>query len=159
MKIFCIPILNSFSILFPGCWIGCTKKQQSLNFGHLSCMGLDIYLKSHQQKFGEFSGLFEERPSIFRNTKEIPKNTKENWSWFCICHTFLTISAINLIPWQVICICPTLSIDTQLGHNHGHLWSSHNSHYGHNGRYGCSAIWPDGHNYGKVGCPLKDLWK
>ena len=41
-------------------------------------MRLDIYLKTHRKKFGDFSGLFEERPSIFRNTKEIPKNTKEN---------------------------------------------------------------------------------
>ena len=36
-------------------------------------MGLDIYSKTHQKDFGEFSGLFEERPSIFRNRKEIPK--------------------------------------------------------------------------------------
>ena len=80
------------------CLVGCTKKHQGLNFGRLSCMGLDIYLKTHQQKFGEFSGLFEERPSIFRNTKEIPKNTKENRYRFCFGHNFLTMSAINLIP-------------------------------------------------------------
>ena len=61
-------------------------------------MGLDIYLKNHTQKIGEFSGLFEERPSIFRNTKEIPKNTQENRYRFCFGHSFLTMSAINLIP-------------------------------------------------------------
>ena len=32
------------------------------------------------------------------------------------------MSAINLILRQVIYIFPTLPIDTQLGHIHGHLW-------------------------------------
>ena len=69
-------------------------------------------------------------PSIFRNTKEIPKNTKENLYRFCFGHNFFTNAAINLIPWQVIFIFIDLSMDTVLGHFHGHLWSGHNGHYG-----------------------------
>ena len=43
-------------------------------------------------------------PSIFRKAKEILKNTKENRYWFCFGHNFLTMSAFNLFPWQVIYI-------------------------------------------------------
>ena len=53
--------------------------------------------KNPPTKFREFSGLFEERPSIFRNTKKIPKNKKENRYRFCFGHIFLTMSSINLI--------------------------------------------------------------
>ena len=130
-----------------------------LNFILQLCPGLCIWVKSHKKKIQEFWSKFVAWPFIFGNTKEIPKNTKENPSWFCICHKFLKLSAKNLIPWQVICICPNLSIDTQLGHNHGYLWSGHNSHYGHNGRYGCSVIWPNGHKYGQVWCLLKEYEK
>ena len=57
-----------------------------------------MYLKTQSKKSGEFSGNVEERPAVFRNTKKIPKNTKENRYRLCFGHNFLTMSAINLIP-------------------------------------------------------------
>ena len=100
--------------------LGCSIKSKMLSRILLLCTWLSIYLTKHQQKFQSFPANILAGPAIFRNTKEIPKNTKENRYRFCFGHTFLTISAINLIPWQVIYIFPTLSIDTQLGHNYGH---------------------------------------
>ena len=38
-------------------------------------MWVNIYLKRHQKKFGEFSGIFEERPPIFVFTPIFWKNT------------------------------------------------------------------------------------
>ena len=43
-------------------------------------------------------------PSIFRNTKEIQKITKENLYQFYFGHNFFTYAAISLTPRQVICI-------------------------------------------------------
>ena len=50
------------------------------------------------KKNQDFLGMLWPGPTIFRNTKDIPKNTKENRYRFCFGHTFLTMSAINLIP-------------------------------------------------------------
>ena len=81
----------------------------------LLCRELGLDPNIHQNKFQTMSNIVG-WPSIFRNTKEIPKNTKENVDRFCFGHTFLTISSINLIPWQVIYIFLTLSKNTRLGH-------------------------------------------
>ena len=37
-------------------------------------------------------------PAVFRNTKEIPKNTKENQPLICFADFFLLNEVINLIP-------------------------------------------------------------
>ena len=98
-------------------------------------------------------------PAIFRNTKECPKNTKENQQQICFAHYLLTTKVINLNPWQLIYIFPYLYIDTQLGHIRCHMWSGHNGHYGHYDHKRRSAIWLYGHKCGQVGCLLKGMEK
>ena len=122
MNIFWIFINSSKWFVISHVWwtLGCQEKLQSLIF----TIAVYTYEKPPKKKPG-FLG------HLFRNRKEIPKNTKENRYRFCFGHNLLNMSAINLIPWQVMCVFPTLSIDTQLGHIHGHLWSGHNGHYGH----------------------------
>ena len=85
-------------------------------------------------------------PAIFKNTKESPKNTKENQQLICFANFFLLNEVINLIPWQVIYIFPYLSIDTQLVHIYGHLAIWRNGHYG-------LTIY--GKGYGQVGSIFK----
>ena len=82
-------------------------------------------------KFKWFEGLNKAGPSLFRNKRQILKNTKENRYRICIGYNFFTISALNSIPWHVIYIFSILSIDTQLGPITGHIWSGHNGHYVH----------------------------
>ena len=98
-------------------------------------------------------------PAIFRNTKECPKNTKENQQQICFAHCFLTNKVINLIPWQVIYIFPYLSIDTQLGHIYGHIAIWRNGLYGHNGHNGHYGLTIYGHGYGQVGCLFEGMGK
>ena len=55
--------------------LGCPEKQQVAQNTPVSYMWVNIYLKRHQKKFGEFSGIFEERPPIFVFTPIFWKNT------------------------------------------------------------------------------------
>ena len=53
----------------------CPEKQQVAQNYWLSYIWVNIYLKRHQKKFGEFSCIFEERPPIFVFTPIFWKNT------------------------------------------------------------------------------------
>ena len=100
--------------------VGCPEFPKVLSRNSSLLPALEIYFKSHQKKIESFLININQWPSIFRNTKEIPKNTKKNRYQFCFGHNFFTNAATNLNPWQVICIFIDLSIDTQLGHNYSH---------------------------------------
>jgi hypothetical protein len=82
----------------------------------LLCTGLSLYLKSHQQKFQSFQGIFQAGPLIFVNTKEFQKNTKENMWLETFCSHFSQDGAINLIPSPICYIFIALSIDTHNGY-------------------------------------------
>ena len=55
-------------------------------------------MKSRQKQTQDFLGMLWPGPTIFRNTKDIPKNTKENRYRFCFGHNFFNNAAINLNP-------------------------------------------------------------
>ena len=57
------------------CILWCPEKQQVAQNNWLSYMWDNVYLKRHQQIIGEFSCIFEERPSIFVFTPIFWKNT------------------------------------------------------------------------------------
>jgi hypothetical protein len=82
----------------------------------LICSGLWIYLRRHQIKFGDILTIFVVWPPIFVNTKEFPKNTKENWPSNHFCSHFLQVGPINLIPSSECCIFIAVSVDTHIGH-------------------------------------------
>ena len=110
------------------CVVACPGFHQSLARMPLLCTGLCIYLKSHQQKFRSFWSIFQAGPSIFVNTKEFQKNTKENMPLETFCSHFSKDGPINLIPSSDCYICIALSIDSHIGYpgRHISIWS-----YGH----------------------------
>ena len=123
----------------------------------LLCTELCIYLKSHQQKFRSFWSIFQAGPSIFVNTKEFQKNTKENMWFETFCSHFSQDGPINLIPSPDCYICIALSIDSHIGYpgRHISIWS-----YGHMAifcPYDHLAIWLYGFYVGQYGCLWKEL--
>ena len=47
------------------CSLGCPEKQQVAQNNTVSYMWVNIYINRHQNKFGEFSCIFEEPPPIY----------------------------------------------------------------------------------------------
>ena len=119
------------------CLVACPGFHQSLARMPLLCTGLCIYLKSHQQKFRSFWSIFQAGPSIFVNTKEFQKNTKENMPSKTFCSHFSQDGQINLIPSPDCYIFIALSIDTHIDQHRSHIAIWPNGHMG--------KIWPYGH--------------
>ena len=119
------------------------------------CTELCIYLKSHQKKFRSFRSIFQAGPSIFVNTKEFQKNTKENIPVTAFCSHSSQEGPINSISSPDCCICNTLSRDTHIACHKSHIaiWP-----YGHMAKiwpYGLMAIFKYGHHGSLYGC----LWR
>ena len=137
------------------CSLGCPKMHQNASRLPLSCRWLPLYLRSHQQKFHEFWGIFEERPLFSAYTKEILKNTKENMPSDHFRSHFWQEGLINIIPSPDCCICLAVSGDTHIDaiRRHMSIWP-----YGHMVKiwpYGHIAIWLYGIKGGQYGC----FWK
>ena len=94
-----------------------------------------IYIRTTTKKnfrlIGAYLGVAQTSSKNGQNWAKIHTKWPINRYPFCIDYNFLPSAVINLIFWLVICNFPTGSIDTKIGHIHGHLWSGHNDHYGH----------------------------
>ena len=101
--------------------IACPGFHQSLARMPLLCTELCIYLKSHQQTIRSFRSIFQAGPSIFVNTKEFQKNTKENMPSKTFCSHFSQDGLINLIPSPDCYIFKALSIDTYVDQLRSHI--------------------------------------